>query len=96
MSDIVARLKSGMECSTADKILLEEAGREIMELRERRDALEELLIILVRTGFPWNEDGEPTDAFPAFQERYHRIMHEASELLGLELRSMITRTEPKT
>ena len=95
MSDIVTRLKSAMECSSADQTLLEEAVQEIMEVRERRDALEEILIILVRTGFPWDEGGEPTDAFPAFRERYHRAMHEASDLLGLE-RSMLTRTEPKT
>jgi hypothetical protein len=96
MSDIVTRLKSGIECGTTDRTLLEEAVREIAELRERRDALEEILIILARTGMPWDEDGAPTDAFPAFRERYHRAMHEASELLGLELRSTITRTEPKT
>jgi hypothetical protein len=70
--------------------------QEIIELRKRRDALEEILIILVRTGLPWDETGKTSDAFPAFRERYANAMHEASELLGLELRSTITRTEPRT
>ena len=96
MSDIVARLKSGMESGLADRSLLEEALQEITELRKKEDALEEILIILARTGFPWDADGKPGAAFPAFQERYLRAMHEAAELLGLDLRSTITRTEPKT
>ena len=96
MSDIVARLQSGLESGVPDRVLLEDALQEITELRKRRDALEEILIILVRTGLPWDAQGKPGEGFPAFQERYLRVMHEASELLGLELRSTITRTEPKT
>ena len=96
MTDIIERLQSCMESGVADNELLEDAVQEIHELRERRDALEELLIILARTQLPWDEDGKPTDAFPHFQERYVKAMHEASELLGLELRSTITRTEPPT
>jgi hypothetical protein len=96
MPDIVAKLKKGMGNEAADRALLEDALQEITQLRGRRDALEEILIILVRTGFPWDEEGAPTDSFPAFRERYQRVMHEASELLGLELRSTITRTEPRT
>jgi len=96
MPDIIARLKQGMESEGAERALLEDALQEIAELRGRRDALEELLIILVRTGFPWDEDGHPADTFPAFRARFQRVMHEASELLGLDLRSTITRTEPRT
>ena len=96
MSEVVERLKVRMESDPADRKLLEDALREIAELRERGDALEEILIILARTGLPWDADGKPTDDFPAFRERYLRSMHEASELLGLELRSTITRTEPRT
>jgi len=96
MPDIAARLKQGMENKAADRTLLEDTLREITELRGRRDALEEMMIILVRTGFPWDEEGTPGDAFPAFRERYQRVMHEASALLGLELRSTINRTEPRT
>jgi hypothetical protein len=96
MSDIAARLKQGMGNEAADRVLLEDALREITELRVRRDALEEMMIILVRTGFPWDEEGTPGEAFAAFRERYQRVIHEASEMLGLELRSTINRTEPRT
>ena len=96
MPDIVTRLNSGMENGGADRKLLEDALGEITDLRMRRDALEEILIILVRTGFPWDADGVPSPAFAAFRERYQRAMHEASDLLGLEMRSTITRTEPRT
>jgi len=95
MSDIVNRLQEGVKGGAVDRDLLEESIREIAQLRQRRDALEEILIILARTGLPWDEAGAPNDAFPAFRERYRRAMHEAAELLGLE-RSTITRTEPRT
>jgi hypothetical protein len=85
-----------MQNEAADRGLLEDALQQITELKVRRDALEEILIILVRTGFPWDAEGTPGESFPAFRERYQRVMHEASELLGLELRSTITRTEPRT
>jgi hypothetical protein len=96
MSNIVARLQMGQEAEGADRRLLEDALQEVTELRHRRDALDEILIILARTGLPWDADGNPGESFPAFRERYQRAMHEASELLGLELRSMINRTEPRT
>jgi hypothetical protein len=95
MPDIVARLKGCVESGAADRNILEDALSEITELRHRRDALEEILIVLARTGLPWDEDGTPNQAMPAFRERYLRSVHEASELLGLK-RSTITRTEPRT
>jgi len=96
MTDIIDRLKSSIEQDKADSALLAEALQEIVELRKRRDALEEILIVLARTELPWDEDGKETDALPHFKERYLNAVHEASEMLGLEMRSMITRTEPKT
>jgi hypothetical protein len=95
MPDIVERLQSSIECNAANGKLLSDALQEICELRERRDALEQILIVLARTPLPWDEDGRETDAVPAFKERYLHAIHEASDLLGLE-RSRITRTEPRT
>ena len=95
MPDIVARLKQGLENDPTGRDLLEDALQEIIELRGRRDALEEVLIILARTHLPWGAEGNPDESFPAFRERYQRAMHEAAELLGLQ-RSTITRTEPRT
>lgn len=96
MPDLINRLQACMESDAANGELLGEALQEICELRKRRDALEEILIVLARTHLPWDQDGKQTDAFPHFKERYLKAMHEASELLGLELRSTITRTEPRT
>lgn len=96
MTDIIERLKSSVAQEKADSALLGDALQEIVELRKRRDALEEILIVLARTELPWDEDGKETDALPHFKERYLNAVHEASEMLGLEMRSMITRTEPKT
>lgn len=96
MTDIVERLKSSMVSGEADSKLLGEAAQELSELRQKCDALEELLIILMRTELPWDDDNNLTDAFPHFKERYLNAMHEASELLNFDLRSAITRTEPRT
>jgi len=97
MTDILHRLQGCLSSGTCEPGLLDEATREIRELKERSDALEEILIMLVRTSIPWDEEGNPTENFPVFRERYQRlILHEAADLLGLEMRSTLTRTEPKT
>jgi hypothetical protein len=97
MSNIVERLTAGLEQSApVDKELLADAVRELTELREQRDQMEEILILLVRTGLPWGEDGMPNERFESFKLRYANAIHEAAQLLGLEVRSTITRTEPKT
>ena len=85
-----------MEEDPAMRAMLDGALQEILELRKKRDALEEILIILARTELPWDDDDRLNGAFPLFKTRYLNAMHEASQLLGLELRSTITRTEPRT
>lgn len=96
MSDITEKLKSSIASGVAEAPLLSEALQEIVELREKSNALEEILIILARTELPWDEDGNPTEGLPHFKERYLNAVHEAGELLGINLRSTITRTEPRT
>jgi hypothetical protein len=96
MPDILQRLRSSMETDAANSHLLGDAIREIVELRKTRNALEEILIILARTELPWDDDGSPTEGLPHFKERYVKAIHDATELLGLDLRSTITRTEPRT
>lgn len=96
MTEITERLQACREGSQVSEELIRDAIQEIRELRKERDALEEILIILSRTEVPWDEEGKPTDALPHFQERYVKAMHDASKLLGLDVRSTITRTEPKT
>ena len=96
MSDVIKKLQSSMDTDPANGQLFGEALQEITGLRKKLDALEEILIILARTELPWDENGNTTDAFPHFKERYLKAMHEASELVGLQFRSTITRTEPRT
>lgn len=96
MTDITQRLQATISEESSQSELLREALREIGELRKQRDALEEILIVLARTQLPWDEEGNPTESLPHFKERYLNAIHEAAELLGLDMRSTITRTEPRT
>jgi hypothetical protein len=96
MSEALARLKDALESGTIDLPLLAEAESEQRELTSRLDELEELLIMIVRTGWPWDDEGEPNAIFHASRDGFATAMAEARELLGLGRRSAITRTEPRT
>lgn len=96
MSDIMERLKACIESGAIEPALLPEAIEEISELRKRRDELEMVLLMLVRTGWPWHEDGEPNEILSNCKDGYAAAIMEARELLGLEHRSVLTRTEPRT
>lgn len=96
MSNLLTRLKSDLESRVMDSSLLREVAQELGELGDRVNRLEELLIMIVRTGWPWDEEGEPNDILHASKDGFAAAMVEARELLGLGRRSMITRTEPRT
>ena len=96
MADILTRLKTSIETGLIDGTLLPEAAAEIAELRKRQNEVEELLIMIVRTGWPWDEDGEPNEIFRTSRDGFSTAMSEARYLLGLDHLSKITRTEPRT
>lgn len=96
MSNALERLKTSFENGGVDRSLLAEVENEFRELSTRADELEERLIMIVRTGWPWDEEGEPNAIFHASKDGFATAMAEARELLGLGGRSRITRTEPKT
>ncbi|WP_306535636.1 hypothetical protein [Geobacter sp.] len=96
MSTVVERLKACLESGAWDPALTSEAIAEISELRKRQNELEMVLLMLVRTGWPWQEDGEPNEMYRNGKDGYVSAMGEAKELLGLGHLSMITRTEPRT
>ncbi len=96
MSNALERLKVGLEKGGAGRSLLAEVEKEFSELNARANELEECLIMIVRTGWPWDEEGEPNAIFHASRDGFAAAMAEARELLGLGGRSRITRTEPKT
>jgi hypothetical protein len=96
MPTALARLKDTLETHGIAPALLAEAEQEHAELAHKADELELLLITIVRTGWPWDEEGEPTVIHSAVKDGYTTAMVAARNLLGLNLNTMITRTEPKT
>lgn len=96
MPNPLERLKAHLEEGAVDRSLLAEVEQEFRELKTRANELEECLIMIVRTGWPWDEEGEPNAIYHASRDGFATAMSEARELLGLGGRSRITRTEPKT
>jgi hypothetical protein len=96
MSDALEKLKTRLEAAKIDLSLLSEVETEQRDLRARLNELEELLIMIVRTGWPWDDEGEPNAIFHASRDGFATAMAEAREVLGLGHRSTITRTEPRT
>jgi hypothetical protein len=96
MTSALERLKTSLENGKADLSLLSEVEQEYRELGTRANELEELLIMIVRTGWPWDEEGEPNAIFHTGKDGFATAMVKAHELLGLGHRSRITRTEPRT
>lgn len=96
MQKMLEKLKAILEKGAVDSDLLPELVAECAELNSRVDQLEELLIMIVRTGWPWDEEGEPNAIFYASKDGFANAMVEARDLLGLGHRSTLTRTEPKT
>jgi hypothetical protein len=96
MFNALEKLKGNLENGIIDLSLLSEAEQEYRELSSRVNELEELLIMIVRTGWPWDEEGEPNAIFKTSKDGFATAMAEARELLGLGHRSTINRTEPRT
>ena len=89
-------LKNGQENGKIDQELAAELECEVRELASRTDRLEELLITIVRTGWPWDEEGAPNAIHQSSRDGFAVAMIAARELLGLDHRSRLTRTEPRT
>ena len=96
MPALLERMKTSLGSGAVDPLLLSEIVKEYGELHDRVNELEELLIMIVRTGWPWDEEGEPNAIFHTSKDGFAAAMVEARELLGLGHLSRITRTEPRT
>jgi len=96
MPNPLERLKSSLQKGIIDMSVMTELEDDYRELKHKADELEKLLIMLVRTGWPWDEDGEPNAIFLASKEGFSSAMREANQLLGLNYKTMINRTEPRT
>ncbi|MBL0226792.1 MAG: hypothetical protein IPQ16_14810 [Geobacteraceae bacterium] len=95
MPHALARVKTALQDRAVDPSILGELETEYAELHKKADELETLLIMIVRTGWPWDEEGEPNAIYHASKSGFAAAMKEARNLLGLNLNTMITRTEPK-
>jgi len=96
MSNSLEKLKSSLKKGIIDMSIMSELEDDYRELKHQADEFEKLLIVLVRTGWPWDEDGEPNAIFQASKDGFSIAMREAHDLLGLNYRTMINRTEPRT
>lgn len=96
MPNALARLKNNFQTQGIDPSLLLELEKEYTELLTKADELELLLITIVRTGWPWDEEGAPNLIHGAVKDGYATAMVAAKDLLGLGMNTMITRTEPRT
>jgi len=96
MPNALARVKNKLEELGVAGDLLAELEADYAELVHKADQLELLLITLVRTGWPWDEEGTPNAVHAAARDGYGEAMLAAKALLGLGLNTRITRTEPKT
>jgi hypothetical protein len=96
MTTTLARAKAALQEHDVDASILGDLETEYTELVKKANELETLLIMIVRTGWPWDEEGEPNAIHDAAKGGYTTAMVEARDLLGLNLNTRITRTEPKT
>ena len=96
MPNALARLKNTLQAQGVDPSILAELETEYTALVKKADELELLLITIVRTGWPWDDEGEPNVIHAAVKGGFTTAMVDARNLLGLNLATKITRTEPKT
>lgn len=96
MPNALARVKTALQERAVDPSILGALETEYAELLKKADELETLLIMIVRTGWPWDEEGEPNAIYHAGKSGFSAAMIEARDLLGLNLNTRITRTEPRT
>ena len=96
MPNALTRLKTTLQNQAVDLSILGEVEIEYEELLKKADEFESLLIMLVRTGWPWDEEGEPNAICHAGKDGFADAMVKARDLLGLNLNTRITRTEPRT
>ncbi len=68
---------------------------EVVALQQRINQLEAGLIMLVRTGDHYENQGIEDDG-GTLRDSFAAALKEARTLLGLEHRSVLTRTEPRT
>lgn len=70
------------------------ATAQIGSLHRRREELEKVLSELVRTGWPWDENGSPNEVFHSSKDGFAPAMLAAEKLLRQSHGSLVSRQEP--
>jgi hypothetical protein len=71
------------------------AAAQIGSLHQHREELEKVMAELVRTGWPWSEDGRPNEIFHSARDGFAPAMLAAEKLLKQSHWSLFNRQEPK-
>jgi hypothetical protein len=74
MPNALARLKNRLQEQGVDLSLLADLETDYTELVKKSDELETLLITIVRTGWPWDEEGTPNLIHGAVKDGYATAM----------------------
>lgn len=95
MQRLLGRIRETLQAGGTDERHAAQVLEEVADLQRKINELETSLIMLVRTGAPYENQELSTDD-GALRGGFATAMKDARAILGLEHRSTLTRTEPRT
>lgn len=96
MPRILEKVKESLKAGGTDSKYATEVIEEVTALQQKIDQLEAALIMLVRTGAHYENQVIEDDGGGTLRDGFTAALKEARTILGLEHRSVLTRTEPRT
>ena len=95
MPRILEKVKESLKAGGTEGKYATDVIEAVAALQQRINQLEAALIMLVRTGGHYENQGIEDDG-GILRDSFAAALKEARTLLGLEHRSVLTRTEPRT
>ena len=95
MPQILEKVKECLKAGGTEGRYATDVIEEVATLQQRINQLEAALIMLVRTGAHYENQSIEDDG-GTLRDSFAAALKEARTLLGLEHRSVLTRTEPRT
>ena len=95
MPRILENVKESLKAGGIEEKHATDVIEAVAALQQRINQLEAALIMLVRTGGHYENQGIEDDG-GTLRDSFTAALKEARTLLGLEHRSVLTRTEPRT
>lgn len=95
MPRILEKVKESLKAGGTEEKYATDVIEAVDALQQRINQLEAALIMLVRTGGHYENQGIEDDG-GTLRDSFAAALKEARTLLGLEHRSVLTRTEPRT